>query len=378
MVTLTSLIQNVSYYKIEKFRFYDLLAYFLQADCACLSLAWLKTNVIIVRSNSNGQKTLDDVNENISKVIDFIVEQIQSLNEEKDINAIKEIFFDLVIKYKFQQEFKNPQFILELRKKKFWRKHEKEKYTDLMIAECKEKFVNNRKSSHTAYKYLLDHIVLRWELFLNILDFCRKKFTNETNIRGAFLVDKNYIWDMNQTLNNQLIHSELLVSECVYSKYYLMYSNYDDFFDHEEHNQQTPFYYVGSNLKNCPCCGIYIKIINEMRDIAVKTCGIHLKFYSSWDPWDLTDSIETLRLLNAFYNKINNSDDESEFTLSDNSSIVNFTVDEQIRDLLKKVNQVILNKIVESNNMKFLLEDSIDWNNVYQLYIAIIAVRNVA
>lgn len=290
MVTLTDLIQQHSdrYSIANEDAFLDLMAYFLKASSACISLASLKSDKIIkkiiLRSNSiNDKSELEKINKNIKKIIDFILNILKWLrgNDEILLIEIQENFFQLIIQQKIEKgadllddSFKNEISNNDnIQNKKFIQDKIKECRND--CEEIKEMFVGV-KTPTDLYSNLIQKIFLRWKVFLKFIQECKERFSEDIE----FYLDVRYpnINDIN--LNMDGIHSELLVLSDVY--FYFSHEQFEQYFPKKENNNL--YTYIGCSFRCCPCCAIYIQLINsiEQHKIQIRMCGQHGKFFANW------------------------------------------------------------------------------------------------
>lgn len=348
MVTLSEIISKTSsnYFKHDNNSFLDLLAYFLRADCQCISLSCLyrndKIDRIVIKTNSNINKDLEEVYENILEIIEYIKNLLNNFDSELNtknsglqLSTIYKDFIRKIMKYKFLQD---PDF------KKLSKENDdnKDDIKNNLSQVAPENWQNEDNNDD-----LSNLIKLRWEIFLKIIDDCKNvKFSME-NIDNLFYLDANQ--EGEKTLNTELIHSELLVSDimnCYYKKED-MQINFEK------------YYYIGSNFKNCPCCGIFINILNDINEIKIETNGCHLKYYNSW-PFPHIMNYENINLLKKFFEKLIDND-------NDNDDDVEFEIDKysQYNDLKIQIEHEI-NEKAENNDNNNKIESTIDWNEIFQ------------
>lgn len=347
MPKLGEIISNISFNYViqDNNTFLDLLAYFLRADCQCISLSCLyhngKIGRIVIKTNSNKKKDLEEVYENILKIIEYIKNLLNNFDSE--LNTIYEDFIDNIMKNKFLQDPDLTKLLEKMRVNK-----------DQIRNNLSSVVPENWQDSDDDLSNL---IKLRWEIFLKLIDDCKNvKFSME-NIENLFYLDANETG--NKNLNTQLIHSELLILDimCYYYENYLQINN--------ENN-----YYIGSNFKNCPCCDILINILNDNNDIKIERKGCHLKYYDCW-PFPPAMNADNCDLLNNFYEELklksfnnNDNDDDGDEDTSD----IEFQNDENYEyEALKAKIEYKISENANHVNNTGVIEPTIAWDEIFIL-----------
>lgn len=301
--------------------FYDVMAYFLKAESVCLSLAYLNPldQRIIVKSNcrsTDDNDEIENVENNIQNIADLIHECVSDRAQKNDLNERKEDFFDLIVKQKLQEKcsgWRSGRLDEEYAQNKQSMSIDKFARSESTIKVIKNIFLTDgngqNQQTFSIYQLLTDCIQSMWELFVMFIKEFKNRFGNE-----AIPIY------LGTEINYKLIHSELLVADVVIEERKNVRENF-------QNARQT--YYIGSNLKNCPCCRYYLEIINEEfgNDINIETCGYHSKFYSTWPFPSLLqnprrkesitsvkveDSIEDLNIREENFIFPEKNDDESE------------------------------------------------------------------
>lgn len=329
MPTLVEIISSISvdYFIQDNDAFLDLLAYFLRADCQCISLSCLyrndKIERIVIKTNSNKKKDLNEVYENILKIIEYIKDLLRNFDSELNMN-IYEDFIGNIMKYKFLQD---PDFKKLLK--------EMDVNTDDIRNNLSQVVPEEWQDMNDELSNL---IKLRLEVFLKLIDDCKNvKFSME-NIENLFYLDSDETGNI--SLNTELIHSELLVFDIM--NYYYYY-NTDLQFTFED------YYYIGSNFKNCPCCGILINILNDNNEIQIETNGCHLKYYGSW-PFPPVMNDDNIDLLKMFFDKLIENDNDNE---------------DRDKNLKTQITNKIKKKAKSCGNI--IIEPTIDWGKIFDM-----------